>query len=269
MIAAERYRNVAVPFEQPIELEHAFARHDHLLVAHGCRFEVHLRQREPVPIGCNRAELLSLRLEQEPVQVVPYVLLRHREVRLLNQRAKVATRQTQRLFRRDFLDDRKVRRPKRRQRESAASPLHREPLAVEGDLDRRALRQRTANLVKLPTWHRDVAIRRAIDGRFRNHLDFQVGCGYTQPALFDGEQNIAEDRHRLPALDHSDHRLQRLQNRFASCTELHCCYCLCFNTVIAIDRAYNSNNRAFTSLFNHLHKICGGETARDPCVLSV
>jgi hypothetical protein len=226
VIATERYRDVAIAFEQPIELEHAFARHDDLLVSHRGRFEVDLRQREPVPIRRDRSELLALGLEQQAVQVIPYVLLRHREVRFLNQRPQVATRQTQRLLRRNLLDDRKIRRPQRRQCESTASGLHREPLAVEGHVDGRAVRQRTANLVKLPTRHGDVAVCRTLDRRFRNHLDFQIRCGHPQPALFDGEQNVAQDRHRLPPFDHSDNRLQRLENRFASCAELHCCNCL-------------------------------------------
>src|SRR5207253_2454930 len=94
--------------EDPLQLQNALARHDDLLLPAVGILQQHLADRQAMPIGRDRSQRLPIRFEEQPVQVVANVLLRHREMRLVDEPAELALLETQRLLRIDLLDDREI-----------------------------------------------------------------------------------------------------------------------------------------------------------------
>ena len=77
MIRPQHHVHRPFPCQQALQLEDPFARHDDLLFLQLRPFEHRLAQRQPVPIGRHRANMLPTCFQQHPVQVIPHILLRH------------------------------------------------------------------------------------------------------------------------------------------------------------------------------------------------
>ena len=58
-----------------------------------------------MPIGCHRAQSLPVGLEQSAVEVIAHILLRHCEMRLVDEAPAIGGAHRQGVLRVDFIDD--------------------------------------------------------------------------------------------------------------------------------------------------------------------
>ena len=148
------------------------------------------------------------------VEVIADVLLRHRELGELDQRAELALRERQRLqLLLPDADARIVARRERLQVEARAPRAHRHLAAGGVDVDLRIVGQRTQQVLQLACADRRRAAVLAREFRDRGDLHLEVGCGDVQLAVALLEQDVGENRQRVPAFDDSRHGLQRFEQR--------------------------------------------------------
>ena len=222
MITADRhFEHLLLIAQDALQFQHALARHDHLLARFAPFRQIHLAQCQTMAVSRDRSQRFRRRFQQKPVQVITDVLLRHREMRLLEQPLEVLLRQLQRLLRVDFLDRRELSRRQRRQREATLARPHRHPFAVEVERHLDAFRQRAADVEQLATRDRDFAVALHVHFGRCDQLDFEVRGRHRQPAALRRQQHVREDRHRLPAFHDADDGLQRAQDGFALGNDLH------------------------------------------------
>ena len=212
---ANGQRLVAVG-QQTVEFKHRLARQDQLVPAVE-RFAVerHAGEGQAVAIGGHGAQLATIDQQQQAVEVVAHVLRGHRELRLRQEVTELALGDGDR-FEVGF-DRRHAREVFRRQglqREPALAGAHQQALVFEVERDFGAVRQRAQDVLQLarPHRHRAVAVALGAVGR-RGDLDFDVGRQQGQLFALFLEQDVGEDRQRMPFLDDARNRLQRRQQR--------------------------------------------------------
>ena len=110
MVAPQLYAKIALPGQQSLQLQHPLARHDDLLLRQITTINADLGKREPVTVRGDGPQQLSSRLQQQAVQVVPDILLRHRKVRLVQQTSQRVLGHHERLTGADVLDGREFGR---------------------------------------------------------------------------------------------------------------------------------------------------------------
>ena len=140
-----------------------------------CR-QLSLAQRQTMSVGRHARSSFADSFEQHAVEVIAHVLLRHREMRLVEQPLEVLLRHAERLLGVDFLDRRKLGRRQGRQREAALAAPGRHALAFERQRDLGAFRQRAADVEQLAARHRDLTAALHVDVRRRDELDFEIGA---------------------------------------------------------------------------------------------
>src|SRR6202034_3062217 len=129
-IATDRHLDLTLTVEQPLELEHPFAGQDDLLQLPRATFERHLAPGESVAIGGDCAQHLTVGLEQGAVEVVAHILLRHREMSLVDEQTTVLGSNRDSLQRVDLIDHRKFRGGQSREREAAATTAQYDALSL-------------------------------------------------------------------------------------------------------------------------------------------
>src|SRR5437879_6532608 len=174
-----------------------------------------------MPIRRYRAQRLAIRLEEQPVQVVANILLRHREMCLVDEPPEFPLLETQRLLRADLLDDGEFGRGQTREREAAAAGAQRHALALRAQRDAGLLGQRTENIEQLAPGYGDVAPLRHAHLARGNQFHLEVGSRHTQTIFTRRQQDIREYRHRLPPLDHANDTLQGREHILAHSGQLH------------------------------------------------
>jgi hypothetical protein len=172
-------------------------------------------------VGRDTPQRMLAQIEQHAVEVVPDVLMRHREARSLHQRLECRFGQRDALDQLDVVDDGEFRRRQCRQREAASSRADDRALAGLLELDRHAIRQRAADVEQLARRHGHFAGVEPLRFRARHHLDFEIGSGERDTVRIDVDQEIRQHGQRLPPLDDTDDLLQAPQEGFSLDAESH------------------------------------------------
>ncbi len=146
MICAELDIDRTLAAHESLQLQDALARHDDLLLIKLGAIQLRLAKRQPVAIRCYRTQMLPACFQQHAVQVIPHILLRHGEMRLVNQARQRTLVDSYRLAGFDVLDGGKLGRRQRSQRELASSGPHRGFFARDADVYIRTLWQRPADI---------------------------------------------------------------------------------------------------------------------------
>jgi hypothetical protein len=177
------------------------------------RFEARLGEGETMSVGCHHTQLASFDREQQPVQVVANVLLRHRVLHEHEQRSQCSLRH------RHFADviaaGRKARKVVRRQglqRETAAPGLQLQPVRRALERYFRFRGQGTQDVLQLARRSRNrggscLRTERSLAA----DLNLQVSGQQRHAVLAPVEQNVRQDRQRVSTLNDPAHRLQRRQ----------------------------------------------------------
>ncbi|MCW1776778.1 hypothetical protein NB693_20370 [Pantoea ananatis] len=133
-------------FQQALQLGHALARHDDLTLGAAGVLQLGLAQRQAVAVGGHAAQGLVAQVEQQAVEVVAHVLLRHRERGALDQFLQRGFRHHHALGGFHFVDRREVVGGQRGQGEAATPGLHGDLVAGLRDGDLAAVGQGTHDL---------------------------------------------------------------------------------------------------------------------------
>ncbi len=221
MVCPEHHVDRAFTRQQPLQFQYAFARHDDLLLVQTRPVQLRLAQRQPVPVGGHRADVLTARFQQHPIQVVPHVLLGHRKMRLVDQPAQHLLAHRYRLARLDVLDTRKLRCGQRRERELGPPRAHVQFLTAHTHRDVRAFRQGSADIQQLATRYRYFPTRLDVYAGLSNQLYLEIRGRHRQLAVLRDEQYVRQNGHCLTPLYDPDHGLQRLQQHVPACAQLH------------------------------------------------
>ena len=174
------------------------------------------RPRQPMAVGGDRLQRALVDDQQHAVQVVADVLLRHRELDELEQRAQVLLRQRQRLqLLAAQADPRIVGGGERLQVEPRASGPDRHLVVADVDVERGVVRQRAQQILQLARADRDGLAVLARQRAVRGDLHLEIRRRHVQAAVALFEQHVGEDRQRVPAFNDAGHGLQRFQERIA------------------------------------------------------
>ena len=217
MVRPELYVHGPFAAHEPLQLQDALARHDNLLLVELAPIHLCLAQSQPMAVRRNTPQVLAAGLQEHAVQVIANVLLRHREMRFLDQSCERA------LFDRDCLPGLdvfncwKLCRRQGCEAELASPGTNRRFFAGDAEMNIGSLRQRPAYIKQLASRYRDFTVRFDIYFRLGNQLHLQVRRRDRQLALFGDEQDVREYGHGLPPFHDPDNGLQGLQKHIASC----------------------------------------------------
>ena len=208
-------------FEQPLQFEHALARDDDLPPCRNLRIELGLGQGQAVAVGRHAAQGVFAHVEQQAIQVVADILVRHREGGPPDQVLQCCFGKTDALDQIDVVDHRELARRQGRQREPAASGTDRNPVAVLLDLDLGPVGQGAADIEQLACRNRHFAFDQVIRRGARDHLDLEVGTGERHLRATHVDQQIRQYRQGLAPFDDANDLLQRFQQGFPRQNEAH------------------------------------------------
>ena len=122
--------------KRPIEFHDALSRHDDgSRGKHPFLLYIQIRNRKAVPVGCHCPQSLLRKLQQQSVEVIPHVLLRHCKVGEIDELLQLSLSQTHARFRRRGLEDRKVLGGQRVEHKATASGAKQHPVAVESQAE--------------------------------------------------------------------------------------------------------------------------------------
>ncbi|MNV59224.1 hypothetical protein D3C71_1516350 [compost metagenome] len=177
MAAANFQLDFAVAaFQQTLQLGHALARHDDLALA-GAGFQRGFAQRQAVAIGGHAAQGLVAQVEQQAVEVIPDVLLGHRERGAFDQFLQRGFRHGDALGGFDFVNRREVIGRQRCQGEAATAGLHGDLVAGLRNRDAAAVGQGTDDFEQFACRDRGLTVLGVFDRDAGDHLHFQVSTG--------------------------------------------------------------------------------------------
>ncbi len=197
-------------------------------------------------VSRDRSQHFPVRFQQHPIQVITDVLLRHREVGLVQKPLQIGLGKLQRLLLRQFVDHREVGGGEGGENEAAAAAADGDFVAILRDRERDALRQGAADVQELPARHRDLPVSAGFDFSRCHELDLKVRCRDRKLSLFCRQEQVRENRHRLAPLDDADDGLKCSQQRFAFSTEFHLCtwYELMILMTVVVIEQRNSSGKA-------------------------
>ena len=204
-----------------LQFLHALARHDDLALGLRAAVERGFAQRQAMAVGGHAAQHLVAQVEEQAVEVIAHVLLRHREGGALDQFLEAGFRHAHALGGFDLVDRREIVGRQAGQREAAAPGLDRDLVARLRDRDLAAIGQGTDDLEQLTGGDRRLAVLRVVDGMARDHLHLQVRTRQRELTIAHLHQQVGENRKGLPAFDDIDDLRQRLQEDFALQAETH------------------------------------------------
>ncbi len=228
MPAAHLQPDLAVPaFEQALQLGHALARDDDLALGLDPAFVFGLAQRQPVPVRRHAAKVALAQVEQQAVEVVPDILLGHREGRALDQLLQRGLGNGHPLGGLHFVDRREVIGRQRRQGEARAPGLDRDLFRALADRHPAAIREGPDDVEELPRGDGGLSVPGVLHRDPGDHLDFQVGTRQRQLPVADLYQEVGQHREGLATFDHVDDLRQRLEKHFALQAETHSVLPLC------------------------------------------
>jgi hypothetical protein len=207
--------------QQPLQFEHAFARHDHLPAHVAVAGPGRFRKREAMAIGRHRAQAVAADLQQQAIQVVAHVLHGHGERTALQHLLETALIELDPFDHFAGIGRREFARRQGRQGELAAPGLDLHAIAVLRQLDLRAVGQGTHDVEELACRHRDLASLARIDCHARRQLDFEVGGRETGAVRVHTQQHVGEDRQGLSPFNYTDDLLQRPQQGFSLDAQTH------------------------------------------------
>ncbi len=211
--------------EQALQLGHALARHDDLALGAGAVLQRRFAQRQAVAVGGHAAQQLVAQVEQQAVEVIAHVLLRHRERGALDQFLQCRFGHRHALGRLDLVHGREIVCRQRGQGEAAAPGLHGDLLAGLRHGHAAAVGQGADDLEQLACRNRGFAVLRILDRDAGDHFHFQVGTGQRQLAALYLDQEVGQNRKGLTAFNHVDDLGQRLEEGFALQCETHVVSC--------------------------------------------
>ena len=166
-------------------------------------------------VGRHAAQGVLAQVEQQAVEVVAHVLLRHGEGGALQQLLERGLGHADLLGGIHFVQRGEIVRRQGGQAEAASARLHGHFVPALADRDPAAIREGADDVEQLACRNGDLAVLRILRSGARNHLDFQVGAGQRQLTAVDADQQVRQDRQGMPAFDHIDDLRQRLQQDFA------------------------------------------------------
>ena len=207
--------------EQTLQLKHALAWNDDLSTRRDLRRQLGFGQRQAVSIGRHTTQRLVANIEQEAVQVIPDILVRHRERGTRNQVLERRFRQTDLLNQVDIVDHRKFTCRQGREREPASTGADRNAIPVLLDLDLGPIRQCAADVEQLARRDRHFTLNKIVRRSPRDHLDFEIRTGKRDTVGRNTDQKVREHRQRLTSFNDANHLLQRLEQGFARKNETH------------------------------------------------
>ncbi len=215
-LAQFQFQLPVAAFQKALQLLHALARHDDLPLA-TCRSGIQsgFAQRQAVTVGGHAAQGIVAQIEQQAVEVVTDVLLRHGECRAFQQFFQRGFGYCNPFGGIHFVQRREIIGGQAGQREPAATGLHRHLVAILADGDTAAVGQSTHDLEQLACGDRGFTILRLFHGHARNHFDFEIGAGHRQLAGMHLDQQVGQYRQGMPALDDIDDLCQWLEQNFA------------------------------------------------------
>ncbi len=105
--------------------------------------QIHFAQCQTMAVSRDRSQHFPVRFQQHSIQVIANVLLRHREVRLVQEAPEIRLREIQCLLLRQLIDDREIRGGEGGEHKAAFSCFERHLVAVLGRMS--ASRRRAAS----------------------------------------------------------------------------------------------------------------------------
>ena len=225
VISADRQVDRALGAEASLQLEHTLARHDDLLLRLHRRLEADLAHRQPMAVRRDGPQELALRFQQHAVQVIADVLLRHREMRLVDQTTEIRLRYRDRLLGVDLIDHREFRGRQTREREAALAAFHGHAIRFRADGHLRAFGQRAKNIQQFTARDGDVSGLDHLRVACGDEFNLEVRPRDAEAIVARHEQHIGQHRHGLAALNDADNALQGGENLFARRGQLHV-FCL-------------------------------------------
>ena len=172
-------------------------------------------------IGGHAAQDRLAKVEQQAVEVVPHILLRHGEGRAFDQFLQRRFRYRDPFGGFDLVDRGEIVGGQTGQAEPAATGLHPDLVAALADGDLAAIGQGAHDFEQLARRNRGFAVLGFIHRHPRHHLHFQIGTSQRQLAVLHPHQQVGQHRQGLPTFDHVDHLCQWLQQDFALQGEPH------------------------------------------------
>ncbi|MNS93545.1 hypothetical protein D3C72_1277250 [compost metagenome] len=193
-----------------MQLDDGFARDDDFLAREfllGCN----LTERQTVTVGCHGNDVLAVDDQQQAVQVVTNVLLRHREVHHVEQVLQGLLRQ------RDFgvvllglRNGREFFSRQGLQCETGFARLHGHALVSKCQRHVAGVRQRAQDVEQFTRSNRGRCnVVAATDLCVRGDLHFNVGRQERDSLAILANEDIGQNRQCVPTLDNTTHNLQR------------------------------------------------------------
>ena len=167
------------------------------------------------------AQEVVAQVEQQAVEVVAHVLLRHGERGALDQFLERRLRHADALDQLEVLDRREIVAGQCRQGEAAAPGLHGDLVAGQAQGDAGAVGQGPDDLEQLARRDRGLAVLGVLDRAARHHFHFQVGARHGQATALDLHQQVGQHGQGLASLDDVDDLLQGFEEGFARQAETH------------------------------------------------
>ena len=214
LILGDRDLNLFARADHAHDLGHRFARND-AGRARDALPEAPHGERQPMTVRRDHPDVFSLECEQDAVERIARLVVRHREARLREHLAQhlgldAHPRLRRRRHHRRKIVGRQADHPIGR----AAAPEGDRHVLRDLECDRGG-RQLLHDLGELPRRHRD----RALGGDLRRHrhprADLQIGRGQAHAVACRLEQHVREDRQRLPRLDDVLNHLEAFEERVA------------------------------------------------------
>ena len=198
-----------VLFQQALQFDDGLARNNHFLAREGL-LGGDLAKRQTVAIGGHGDDVIAIQNQQQAVQVVADVLLRHREMHHVEQVFQRFLGQGDGgvvAFR--LLHGRELFRRQGLQGEARLARLHGQALVQQGHRDVARFGQGAQDVQQLARGHGGTGdIRAGTDFRVRGDLHFGVGRQEGDIFTVFADEDIGQNRHSVPTLDNTAHDLQ-------------------------------------------------------------
>ena len=172
-------------------------------------------------VGGNATQGLALQVEQQAIEIITDVLLRHGESGAFDQLFQRRFRHSDAFDDRELVVLREIPGRQGSQGVAALAGLDGSFIAAVAERDLAAVRQGAHDVEQFAGGNGDFAVLAVIDRIAGGELDLQIRAFQRQLAVFDLDQQVAQHRQRLPALDDVDDLLQGFQKRFAGEAKTH------------------------------------------------
>ena len=172
-------------------------------------------------VGGYRTKTRATKLEQQTVEIIPDILIRHGELRPFDQFLHISLSDRSFDLPFDGFGVREVVRRKCVQCEPATAGPQLRAILFCRERHGNIFRQHPADVQQFPRWHGRTSIVPALGRNLDDQFDFHVGGGQRESIAHEGDEQVTEDRQPLFALYDTLYDLQAVQQRRPIQCEVH------------------------------------------------